>query len=274
LHQLYMFDGPAALNYILNVTGQPQLNWVGFSLGNNVLVGMLSIYPEYNSKIKFGGAMGPAIYFGKTRSPLLRQWASVSNFFESVAFSWLNGEILPLMLSNYFRQLYMTLCSASIRSYFPQICTSYFDLIDSKDAAQENLAYYSAILSLFPATTSARVVTHWLQLIGNGQFQNFDYGMGGNLYHYGSTSPPAYNLTNVKVPLLILWGENDSFTTEEDVLRASKDLPNVIRNIRVEWKKWNHLDFLYGKDSDILVYDHILRYLTKYNPTVDMVSVV
>ena len=62
-------DVPAAIDYILNATGQKKLNWIGFSLGNTVLFGLLASQPEYNSKIKLAVAIGgPAVYFNSTRS--------------------------------------------------------------------------------------------------------------------------------------------------------------------------------------------------------------
>ena len=63
------YEVPAAIDYILNGTGQKQLNWIGFSLGNTVLFGFLASHPQYNSKIKLAVAMGgPAVYFNSTRS--------------------------------------------------------------------------------------------------------------------------------------------------------------------------------------------------------------
>ncbi|CAG7824250.1 unnamed protein product, partial [Allacma fusca] len=82
---------------------------------------------------------------------------------------------------------------------------------------------------------------------------------------YGSREPPVYNISSVTVPIMTMWGENDHFTTRQDVKKVVNDLPNVIEDKRIDWDAWTHLDYLYGKDADILVYDHVLKFLAKYN---------
>lgn len=66
------------------------------------------------------------------------------------------------------------------------------------------------VLSHIPAGTSTRTVIHYLQEIkNNGNFQKFDYGPAGNMIVYGNSTPPAYNITNIKVPTYLMYAEND-----------------------------------------------------------------
>jgi len=52
--------------------------------------------------------------------------------------------------------------------------------------------------------------------MGNRQkFVAFDRGAFQNLRHYGKLVPPAYNLSLVKAPVYLFWGENDLFATPQ-----------------------------------------------------------
>jgi len=40
-------------------------------------------------------------------------------------------------------------------------------------------------------------------------------------------------------------------------------LPNIFDNYEVPWENWAHLDFLYGKDADTLLYSQIMNNIAK-----------
>ena len=42
-----------------------------------------------------------------------------------------------------------------------------------------------------------------------GKFQKYDYGLLGNLNHYGQSTPPPYNLSAVTTPVGLFWGQTD-----------------------------------------------------------------
>ena len=42
-----------------------------------------------------------------------------------------------------------------------------------------------------------------------GKFQKYDYGLLGNLNHYGQSAPPLYNLSAVTTPVGLFWGQTD-----------------------------------------------------------------
>lgn len=70
------------------------------------------------------------------------------------------------------------------------------------------------ILSHIPAGTSTKTVIHYLQEIKNkGNFQKFDYGPQGNMIEYGNETAPSYNISNIKVPIYLMYAENDWLTS-------------------------------------------------------------
>ena len=46
-------------------------------------------------------------------------------------------------------------------------------------------------------------------------------------------------------------------------MRLADELPNLFASYDVPFKKWNHLDFLYGIDADTLVYEELLKNMEK-----------
>ena len=50
---------------------------------------------------------------------------------------------------------------------------------------------------------------HYGQSIATGDFRQFDYGAEINMAKYGSEIPPDYDLSKVKAPTAIYYGDND-----------------------------------------------------------------
>ena len=50
---------------------------------------------------------------------------------------------------------------------------------------------------------------------------------------YGSTEPPEYDLSKVRVPVLLYWGNDDWFSTKENVESLAAQLPRLIATIEV-----------------------------------------
>lgn len=62
-HEIAIYDVSAMIDYILNNTGQPSIQYIGHSQGTTTLIALLSVYPEYNKKIISAHLLSPAIYF-------------------------------------------------------------------------------------------------------------------------------------------------------------------------------------------------------------------
>lgn len=62
---------------------------------------------------------------------------------------------------------------------------------------------------------------HWSQGVKDNAFQMYDYGCGlfscGNKDHYGQKTPPAYDLTQVKLPTGLYSGGQDKLADPRDV---------------------------------------------------------
>jgi hypothetical protein len=92
----------------------------------------------------------------------------------------------------------------------------------------------------------------------------FDYGPNKNILKYGKEVPMDYNLTAATTPVFLHYSDHDWLVATEDILELKKSLGNVVDMFAVEGKKFNHLDFLYARNADRLIYNRTLETLKKY----------
>lgn len=124
-----------------------------------------------------------------------------------------------------------------------------------------------------------------------GAFHQFDYGPDQNILKYGNIKPPDYDLSKVTAPVAIWYGLNDRLVYHEvrkieeylwfwvklqetlftsfllsfqDVVALSKQLPNLVGLHLVPFPKFNHFDFLWAKDSQSLLYDHVIQVMSQF----------
>lgn len=110
-----------------------------------------------------------------------------------------------------------------------------------------------------PAGCSTRQLLHFGQLMQVKRFQKYDYGKSENLIRYKSSTPPEYNLKNVKAKMILYYVENDTMILGMNVERLIKRLPNVVASHLIKHKPFGHMDYLWGKDIRELAYDNIIK---------------
>lgn len=68
-HEIGIYDLPASIDYILEVTNSNSLYYVGHSQGSTSMYVMASELPEYNTKIKYYAHLAPIAFMGHLVSP-------------------------------------------------------------------------------------------------------------------------------------------------------------------------------------------------------------
>ena len=63
-----VYDLPAVIDYTLNYTAQKSLYYVGHSMGSTMFYVLMSVKPEYNTKIRHMVALAPAVFLRNTKS--------------------------------------------------------------------------------------------------------------------------------------------------------------------------------------------------------------
>lgn len=67
IHELGYYDLAATVDYILHITNQKQLYYVGHSQGGSVFFILNSMRPEYNKRFRLMVALAPAVNVTNTK---------------------------------------------------------------------------------------------------------------------------------------------------------------------------------------------------------------
>ncbi|KAL7645419.1 UNVERIFIED_CONTAM: hypothetical protein RMT77_003805 [Armadillidium vulgare] len=255
------YDVPAAIDYALNVTGQDQIYYVGFSMGTTVFFIMMSERPEYLDKIRASTLMAPVVYMNNIKG-LLRPLANISGEVDTLLSELgLYQVTIPQGRSN---DLVNKFCSEG--NITAPACYSLVYLVCGFDPVELNKELYPVILAHEPGGTSFHTVNHYAQQILSDVFQKYDLGAEENLKRYGEETPPAFNLQEAMPPLAFISGDNDFLANPEDVARVAGEIQNLQLNHRVEYKRWNHIDFCWGIHAKEYVYDYVVEFFSAYLP--------
>lgn len=260
-HEIGYYDLPAMIDYILDKTHQTSLHYIGYSQGTTTFYVMCSERPEYNDKIKGMVSMAPVAFLTNQRSPLIKfivrfyilmEWGSVyCNIHQWFPRNRLQAKALGTLIRNTPGTL--------TKSFY----SCWFYLIAGFGSNQLDKSMLPLIFGHFPGGSSAKQIIHFSQIILSDSFRKFDYGTSKNLKLYGSTQPPKYCLERVKVPVAVFYSENDFLTDPADVQRLIEKFPNVVLKHKIEYSKFNHIDYLWGRDAKTLLYTHIIDFIRK-----------
>uniref|UniRef100_A0A0K2THP6 Lipase n=1 Tax=Lepeophtheirus salmonis TaxID=72036 RepID=A0A0K2THP6_LEPSM len=254
------YDLPAAISLIKNVSHSDQIYYIGHSMGTVMFWIAMEDNPILNNHIKLMIAMGPVAKVTHVVSPI-RHLAPFSKDFKFLMDLLGINEISPSnAILNWFDKW---VCDLTMIQ--KEVCENLLFLMSGYDFGQMNMTLLPIILGHEPGGTSTRTLIHFAQEINDDKFQKFDHGKAKNVIFYNSTVPPQYDVKkSVKVPVALLWSDNDWLADPSDVYWLKEQLSNVlIKFYEVPLKKFNHIDFLWGLDADKLVYPVILDLLEK-----------
>ncbi|XP_072947929.1 lipase 3-like [Epargyreus clarus] len=260
--EIGLYDVPALIDYILQLTRADRLNYIGFSQGCSTYFLMCSERPDYCKKTVMMIALAPAVTFDHTESKLFKLLCNYALYFEE------SLEVLGmhefLSLGSFKQKAMEHLCQFTGWTFTEMVCGSAV-LLDNYTPGAITSDTLRRFFSHFPAGTSLMNLVRYGQAINSGKFQKFDYGEKVNLEKYNSTQPPEYNLNAVSTPVVILQGKKDLLISIEDTKVLSRRLPNVLEFVEVPDPKWSHLDMIYNREIKKLVYPKIIEYLEKYS---------
>ncbi|CAL8103712.1 unnamed protein product [Orchesella dallaii] len=258
-HDMGIYDVPANIDYITELTGNDGIYYIGHSMGTTMFWIAMSERPEYNAKIKLMSALAPVAHTEHMISPI-RLIAPFSAEIEWLLKMFGLHEFLP---SNEFMQLIgQQLCDEN--SPIQPICSNFLFILCGFNPDQLDTSLLPVLLGHLPAGASVRTVVHYAQGVPSGTFSQYDYGTEKNMEKYGQPTPPEYDLTKITAPVALYWGENDWLGAKPDTQRIAELLPNLQRYYRIKDELFNHLDFLVAKQIRELVNDPVIEFLENY----------
>ncbi|XP_028638104.1 tear acid lipase-like protein [Grammomys surdaster] len=108
---------------------------------------------------------------------------------------------------------------------------------------------------LFPTTIKAK---------RNAVLRAYDWGPPSlNMQHYSQTTPPVYNVEDMKVPTAMFSGLKDFLSNPEDVEILKAKIPNLVYHKTIS--DFSHFDFILGLNARKEVSEEVLAMLRKYD---------
>lgn len=260
IDQFAFHDIPNSIEYILEVTGQPSLSYIGFSQGTAQAFATLSIHPLLNAKIDVFVALAPAMAPSGLRNRIVDSLMKASPDFLFLLFG--RRSILSsttMWQTILYPPIYVRIIDTALSILFNWRCRNITHI--QKSAAYMHLYSF----------TSTKSVVHWFQIIRNGNFQFFDdetyspFSIASNERFY---KPVKYPTRNIRTPIVLLYGDSDSLV---DIKVMLQGLPRgtVAKPIHT----YEHLDFLWASDVDRQVFGHVFDALETHSgdsvPTID-----
>ncbi|XP_071571688.1 lysosomal acid lipase/cholesteryl ester hydrolase [Temnothorax nylanderi] len=203
-HEMGVYDLPAMILYITNMTSQPLHTYIGHSMGSTASYVMAAERPDIARMVRAIISLAPVAFSKHIKSPI-RIFAPFVNDYEIIAHFLGENEFLPRNCVLRFLAKYV--CEGN--DFEKEICTNTIFLICGFDKEQFNYTLLPVILSHDPAGASTKTLVHFGQEIESGKFRQYDYGSEKNLLIYNATEPPDYNLANITVPIALFYADND-----------------------------------------------------------------
>ncbi|KAI0894096.1 alpha/beta-hydrolase [Annulohypoxylon nitens] len=251
IDEFAFYDIPDSINYVLETTKQTSLSYIGFSQGTAQAFASLAIHPKLNEQVNVFIALAPAM-----------------------APAGLNNGIVDALIKASPQVLFLLFGRRSILSsatmwqsiLYPPIFIKVIDMglsflfgWQTKNlSVSQKLAAYPHLYSF----TSTKSVVHWFQIIRNQSFQMYDDDVQTPLSVNGLnkyTKVAKYPTRNIKTPIVLVYGGSDSLV---DIRVMMRELPN--RTVATEIPHYEHLDFLWARDVDAQVFQHVFDALENF----------
>jgi hypothetical protein len=97
-------------------------------------------------------------------------------------------------------------------------------------------------------------------MVRSGKQQKYDYENAlDNLFHYGSATPPEYNLANIKSDIHLYWSPCDWLADEKDITEhLLKNIPATSLKESIKLDDFSHTDFIWGSKAKDQVFVPII----------------
>ena len=244
-------DIPDTIDYILDTTQQQSLSYIGFSQGTAQAFATLSIHPKLNSKVNVFIALAPAMAPAGLSNGVVDSLIKAS---PQVLFLLFGRRSILSSATMWETLVYPPLFSRMIDMGLSFL----FNWKTKNISASQKLAAYPHLYSF----TSTKSVVHWFQIIRNKSFQMYDDDVHRPMSISTSTKfskVAKYPTRNIRTPVVLVYGGSDSLVDIKVMLR---ELPP--QTVATEIPHYEHLDFLWAKDVDVQVFQHVFDALDSF----------
>ncbi|NXW45776.1 LIPM Lipase, partial [Nyctiprogne leucopyga] len=252
--EMAKFDLPAAINFIVEKTGQEKLYYIGHSQGTTIAFIAFSTMPDLAQKIKVNFALAPVTTIKYARSPITKLLYLPEKLLRSLLGK---KEFLPQ--TKCLRRLIVPVCS---HRSFARLCRSVFFSLGGYSLENIDMNRMDVYLAQNPAGTSVQNIVHWSQEARSGKFQAYDWGSSKNMEKYHQATPPLYNVEEMTVPTAVWTGGQDLLADPKDAAILLPQIKRLIYHKKIP--EWTHLDFIWGLDAPLHMYSEIIDLMQNY----------
>jgi pimeloyl-ACP methyl ester carboxylesterase len=235
------YDIPAVISYVLSVTKQGKLTYIGHSQGTIQMFAQLSQNPSFMENINIFIALGPVGVVRNIDVPVLKLLKEIPLFkaLEDVGIY----HILPNEKENI---MFYEICHL-----FESVCEGFIGMIADMHVKEvDNVERFPIIMSHEPGGTSTQNMEHWQQMMDyqENKAQMFNYGDKVNQAVYGQSTPPLYDFSKIPGPIAIFAGVYDRLADPKDVAWLKEVIPQSSIVYYNDSMQAGHLTFISGKD--------------------------
>ncbi|CAJ1081319.1 gastric triacylglycerol lipase isoform X2 [Xyrichtys novacula] len=253
--EMALKDLPAVVDYILKVTSQEQIYYIGHSQGTTIAFIAFSTLPDLASKIKLFFGLAPVATVEFTGSPMTKL-SVLPEFLIWDLFG--RQDFLPQ--SHMIEWFAEHVCGKHV---LRELCGNLFFVLCGFDEKNLNVSRTPVYTTHCPAGTSVQNMIHWSQAVHGGRLMAFDFGAAGNMKHYNQTTPPEYRVQDMKVPTALFSGGQDTLADPKDVAILLTQVSNLVFHKHIP--HWDHLDFIWGLDAPEQMFSSILKLLQEHH---------
>jgi pimeloyl-ACP methyl ester carboxylesterase len=238
------YDLPAGMAYVAQVTGQ-KVTYIGHSQGTSIMIAALARRdPTILANLNKFIALAPVSFVQHSQSVLVRiaGWLQVGTLLKDYD-KFINRKMFAWE-SDSSRKTMEDLCSVAL-----DLCVVKLRLISDLKTSVDNTDRLVVTQGHFPAGTSIQNMVYWQQMFNNeGTFKYFDYGSAAaNQAKYGQSTPPTYDLSQIKEPMYLFAGQYDELASPADTQHLQNSLTGS-SNVFYKLYPLGHSSFVYGKD--------------------------
>jgi len=259
LDEMIFYDVPAVVAYIRKTTRRNKIAWIGHSQGNTIMLGLMSLRPEYSSVIEPFILVSPSYTLVINGIPPAVLCQNI--LIPQVMYN-LGGKFLP---DDILRPIAQRVCSV----YYPgtELCRQViFFIAGGYLTGQLNISRVPVYLGYDSYGESIKNLAHRCQHMTNGgRFNMFDYLEAGNLKKYGTPVPPEYPVSRITSRhMVFITSRADRISDPLDVQLLRNRLTVPLREDYVVPKDFSHVDYLWGMETGEMVNKKIIQVLSRY----------
>ncbi|CAI2371011.1 unnamed protein product [Moneuplotes crassus] len=248
-------DHLAAIEYINQLTGYPQIHIYGYSSGGISVGFAFALYPEFmNQRVRdvHYAAVPMNIYHsGFIVFQMLAAYPQVIEGMINMGVYSIYNNNVPL------RMMQGLPCIPN-----PMLCLMWNALTTGQSSVSEdNPIGYTNFLLRGNVGTSLRAVKHMTQSGLSGEVTSYDHGTEGNLEEYGQEQPPRIPLENINVPVCMYYSPDNEAADMEDAEWFADQMGDSVVAFNT-YPGYSLLSFNIGNDMYFL--DDVIDLLQQY----------